>query len=229
MFPQSKHYNFYLHAKADDHVQNSFRKYGTADFALSDWIVNNVQPGWFIYDVGANIFEFTELAARAAGKHGRVFSFEPQHKLVDNYLEVRKHNRYDNVAPVQIYRCALGNKTEKATLKIEKGNAGCATISDDFNNYYNKDVIEQTIQVYRADSLNLPNIVPDLIKIDIEGAEPEFWEGTPEFIQQSPHIIIEVGPYTPIDFIDKITKDRVVTNLNDRPIEKQTNLLLTYK
>lgn len=218
---KSKFLDFYIsNIDETDHIQKLFIENGTYDEKLAEWMINNIQSGWVIYDIGANIFEYTEIAARISGKDGCVYSFEPNRELVNNYINNKHKNDYSEAADINVYPVALGDQNETTKLFYNKENIGASSISDVFIEYskdkvYSHEYAESMeIEVRRAASLGLPPIIPDLMKIDIEGAEAMFWSGAPDFLKQSKNIIIEVGPYTPEWFIEEIMQGREAYHLD---------------
>lgn len=216
-FPKSSILNFYLNALSDDHNHKRFRQEGSIDNRVASWLVDNVKPGWVIYDIGAHMFEYTEIAARLSGPNGIVHAFEPQKHLVDEYLAVKPFNDYSNVSPIVIYDFGLSNENKQAKFWSMPNNTGASTISEDFVELFSDYVYDPNgyIEVKRADSLGLPEVVPDLIKLDIEGAESLFWLGAPDFLKQAKHILIEAGSYTEDWFIQELLKDRKCFWLHD--------------
>lgn len=224
MNKKSKYLDFVLcNLDIKDGIQKYFIENGTFDEEVTCWMINNIKPGWIIYDIGANIFEYTEIAARLAKKDGKVYSFEPITSLVNNYLNNKSINNYDNVANIYIYNFALGDKNEKVTMYKSINNIGCSTLNKDFVKYseevYNRKYeIVESIDVKRADSINLLEESVDLLKLDIEGGEYSFWKGCPIFLKNSKNILIEIGPYTDIKLINELSKNRTCYDLFNNEI-----------
>jgi FkbM family methyltransferase len=208
--PTSKNLNFKLYAtKEDDLLQKIFINDGCTDNEFYDWAKNNVKPGWIIYDFGANIFEYTEIFARLSGPDGEVYSFEPQKELVENYKIAQRYNSYDNVSTVNIFNFGVSNKTENVILKTNLKNLGGSSMNSGFLEYFshrilnNENFVDQEISVKRLDEVELPHKTPDLIKLDVEGAEWQAWQGFPDFIKNTKIIIAEVGKYTEQALLDQ--------------------------
>lgn len=202
--PTSLNLNFKLYAtREDDLLQKLFIDYGCTDDSFYNWAKNTVKPGWIIYDFGANIFEYTEIFARLSGPSGQVYSFEPQKELVENYRIAQKYNSYEDASSINIFNFGVSNKTEDVMLTTNLKNLGASSMSPVFLEYYkhhralsSENFISQQIHVKRLDEVDVPNKTPDLIKLDIEGAEWLAWQGFPDFIKNTKIIIAEVGQYT---------------------------------
>ena len=221
MLPKSRYFDFHLYAvNAEDELQSAFIEKGTFDYVVSKWIVDNVSRGWTIYDIGANIFEYTELFARKSGETGIVHAFEPQNELVKGYKIARRYNDYTGVAPIKIYQVALSNEDSYLELKKSDTHSGLASL--------NFDQVERNIDAFnsvevvrslRADSseLALPQAVPDLLKLDIEGAEKLFWEGAPDFLKNSKRILAEVTYKVTSNYlIEEYLKNRVAYSIHTK-------------
>lgn len=128
-----------------------------------------VKPGMVVFDIGANIGQFTLLAAKNVGPSGSVHSFEPgpeeYHRLCDNV----RLNRFGQVHTVQKAICD------------QEGHVAFHTCSADGLGAYNslgKPFREANIQTVRVQATTLDRYVEahgigyvDLVKMDIEGAE----------------------------------------------------------
>lgn len=125
-----------------------------------------VRPGSIIYDVGAHVGYYTLLASRLTGEGGSIMAFEP---FPRNIAFLRRHLEINDVTNVRVFEAAASNKTSNAFL-VKGGNS-----------YLGRLATEGEIQVatYRVDDIvaqqNLPP--PDLIKMDIEGAEAAALQG----------------------------------------------------
>lgn len=219
-FIKSKYMDFYLFAGyKNDYIHKAYAKQsGTFDPVLSEWLIKNVKPGWIIYDVGANMFEVTEIGARLAGSTGVVRSFEPQIDLVNKYLLAQKLNRYDGVAEIQINTFGLGIENKNTTFMINKDNLGGSTFNRSFKDFADSFLKIQwemsECEIKRFDSLPYINEVPDLVKVDIEGGEEDFWNGSSQNLKNAKHIIMEMGKYTSKDFFEEVLFGRYAYDIN---------------
>jgi FkbM family methyltransferase len=138
---------------------------GVYEPELTRRIQSIVKPGMTCYDCGANVGYFTLLFSRLVGPGGRVFSFEP---LPANAAHLRQHVDINKRTNVTIIEAALADYDGKAPFS----SGGSAS----------KLVPEGSVEVdcRSIDSLGLPP--PDVMKIDVEGAEELLVKGAEETI-----------------------------------------------
>jgi FkbM family methyltransferase len=122
-----------------------------------------------VLDIGANIGWFTSIGAKLAGPAGQFYAFEPDREnfavLINNICT----HRLFNVRPLRI---ALGERDEDGQLFLSEENLGDHRISP----VAGRQAVE--IQIARLDTvLEGSGFVPDLIKIDVQGAERAAFEG----------------------------------------------------
>jgi FkbM family methyltransferase len=205
MLYKSKHFDFYLYLdNPEDYIQKKFIDEGVFDEEIYFWSKKNIKSGWLIYDIGANIFEYSEMFSRLSGKDGVVYSFEPQKHLVENYKKFQEKNSYTNAAKIEIFNFALGNKNGVDVLLKNIKNIGGSTLSKKFVEIKKGQEVyseKEHVSIARADCLDLPEQIPDLLKMDIEGYEWEAWQGFTENMKKAKNIIAEVGSYTEKDLL----------------------------
>ena len=136
------------------------------DFAL----MNELKPGDVIYDVGANIGDYTEKFAQCVGIKGSVVAFEPS---PDAAAKIRI--RCQGHSHVQVLQIALAD--QNTTMALNLGESSDSPVNSlAIENARGKSI---DVPVARAESLvsreNLRK--PNLIKIDVEGFEPEVIAG----------------------------------------------------
>lgn len=117
-----------------------------------------VRPGMTVYDIGAQAGFYTLFFSRLVGAAGRVYAFEPcpyeARFLVD-------HVRINCLTNVKIFQAAVAERTGFVGISTDQGscqNHICAAARTAL-----------MVPCVDLDSLELPP--PDLIKIDVEGAE----------------------------------------------------------
>jgi FkbM family methyltransferase len=126
------------------------------------------------YDIGANIGIFTLPAAQIVGKDGRVVAFEAAPANYNRLLENLEQNNLTNVIP---FGLGLSSENTTATLFRPTNRLGEGGHSLLDNGVPSAGV--STILLARLDDLvelwDLPT--PDLVKIDVEGAEMDVLAG----------------------------------------------------
>lgn len=137
-----------------------------------------IKPGDIVYDIGANVGSYTILASLLAGKAGKVFAFEP---LPENVRYLTRHVELNNLQNTTVFNAAVWK--EAGTVKFQ-GTADRVTshISDDGS------IEVETISLDdKVSSGELPP--PNVLKIDVEGAEAEVLEGATNILQTHKPII----------------------------------------
>ena len=124
-----------------------------------------IQDGWNIVDIGAGLGDFTVFAAQRA-PNGRVYAYEP---APDSIELLGKNLAINGIANVEVYPCAVSDKTGTLSLGVSGGVAVQYSTVD--TSIEPGDRVEVK-SVALADALAaLPGDICDLLKIDAEGAE----------------------------------------------------------
>jgi FkbM family methyltransferase len=156
--------------------------HGTPEPDVQDALARELSDGMVAYDIGANIGFFTMIAARAVGPQGRVLAFEP---LPENVRWLRHNADINDFRQIEIVDAAVG--AAAGTVGFESGATDVwARVSDSG---------EHRVRVLSIDDGiaegSLP--VPDVVKIDIEGAEVEALDGMRETLaRHRPTVIVEL-------------------------------------
>jgi FkbM family methyltransferase len=146
-----------------------------------------LRPGMHFVDIGANIGYFTVLAAKLVGPTGRVDAFEPD--PINRARLVRHVGENGFVEGVRVHAVGVGAEAGTVTLYHPKGvmNHGSASI---FQSVVGESDA-YSIDIARADQVI--DHIPDLIKMDIEGAELLAIQGMTGLLkgERPPAMIIE--------------------------------------
>lgn len=124
------------------------------------------QPDDVVLDAGANIGDYTIKAAKAVGRRGKVVAVEPNPGILP-YLEHNvRANHLDNVV---IVRCALGDPGEGTLIQTaDGGSVASSLVPPEGQSTIGRRVMVRSIDEIMR-SLEIDH--PDIIKMDIEGAE----------------------------------------------------------
>jgi FkbM family methyltransferase len=159
----------------------------------TSYFISRLNSGDTVLDIGANIGWFTLVAAKHSGKMGRIHSFEPRPETARMLKRTIADNDLRN--QVTVWEYALSNSWGKVDLvwRKETQNPGHSYVrgnaDETVGNY-----VSTKVTAAPLDDL-LPDIAPDLIKIDIEGAEPLAIEGAKNAIlRKRPAILSELFP-----------------------------------
>jgi FkbM family methyltransferase len=138
-----------------------------------------VREGDTVWDIGANVGQFARQFSDQVGPEGHVVAFEP----VPSCFEALREKTEDR-ANVQILNVGLGDV--EARLPMHLGEDPQGTIHTFLPT---RDDTPRTVEleVYPGDALRrdrgLPS--PNVLKIDVEGFEPEVLQGLDETLRDS--------------------------------------------
>lgn len=209
--------SFYVYTgdPKDKYVQSTCKNNGYWDMELTQWMISNIKPGWVCLDIGANIFYFTEIMARAAGSNGRVLAFEPIERLCKSYTVATILNNYSNVGEIDVFNIALSNKKDKMVLNIWEENIGGSGIVNDHqsgNHGQHGNFHTEEIFADRLDSTYDGRV--DFIKMDVEGHERFVFEGFSEEAWKCPLLVVELGAGQPDEFLIELHNKYTMEFLN---------------
>jgi FkbM family methyltransferase len=146
--------------------------YGTTEFLGTQLVRSLLEPADTVVDVGANLGEYTLIAARRVGPAGRVFAFEPHpgnNRLLTRSIET------NGLANVDVFPFALSDARGQAFLDVSSGShSGLARLTDSDGSGGNVAVACETLDTVR-DRERIPRVA--LLKIDVEGFEPAVLRG----------------------------------------------------
>ncbi len=143
-----------------------------------------------IVDIGAHIGHFT-LVAGLSNPRARIFSFEPLPRIASL---LRKNVKLNRLASVEVREHALGRQTGTAPFYVVRdGLPSSSSLSKDFMESADHDVVATLIKVSTLDAENLPRSGPVLMKIDTETTEPDVVAGGADYLRaKQPLIVIEI-------------------------------------
>lgn len=160
---------------------------GVYEEDVLDFIKDNLAKGDVFVDIGANIGDHTLFASRVVGVDGQVVAFEPISKLIKQIRESLDANQISNVT---LHSYALGDRNSTEKIYIRDNNIGGSSITP-FIEKGEGEIIETKI----GDELMQDLIRIDMMKIDVEGYEPEVFVGLKDTIlNKRPIIIFEYSP-----------------------------------
>ena len=169
--------------------------FGDYDRPLHKLIDQLVRPGMVCFDVGANIGTVAVHLARRAAPNGSVFAFEP---IAEVARRLRAHVRANHLGSlIQVERSALADRLGSATMTVADRwatNQGTATLIGrrPVNTGESRVVEVQPIDHFVSEH-GIQRI--DLMKIDIQGAEPLLLAGGARtFGHLGPDLLMEVAP-----------------------------------
>jgi FkbM family methyltransferase len=162
---------------------------GTAERPLQDALQREVKPGATFFDIGANVGFVTILAARLVGPSGRVVAFEP---VPANVAAIRENLELNGIDWVDVRQTAVGRSSGSATFIVSDVSAfsRLASVSVPSGARESIEVAVSSIDELMSSGA-LP--APDVVKLDVEGAELEAIEGMRRtFGEHQPVLLCEV-------------------------------------
>lgn len=175
---------------------------GTAEPAVQELLGALVSPGMVVFDVGANVGFLTLIAARLVGETGQVVAFEPwppANRLLSANL---RDNGIDWVTVVPLALCDregpmpfLGQEASTlGRLAITVASGAVDAITASSSQQVDATRLDTWIeQVEAGQRLGVNLRPPDLVKIDVEGAELAVLRGARRTIRSHrPTLLIEL-------------------------------------
>ena len=138
-------------------------------------------PGSVFVDIGANVGWHTALASSIVGTDGLVYAIEPNPENARLIAHTIDHNRLSNVRLIPL---ALGETTGFYPYRSAIGSNGGFV----GQGQYLLDPRATIVPTIRFDDLDIARV--DVIKIDVEGAEPIVLRGAAATIERDHPVII---------------------------------------
>ena len=171
------------------------------------WLKSFLKKGMTVVDVGANIGILSILMARQIGDSGKLYAFEPTKKTYEILRHNLALNGFEGAKNITVFHKALADK-DGETEFVEYQVCG-------HNSMYHMD--EEAVNITKVSMSSMDSLLGnekiDLVKIDVEGAEPLVLEGMKDIIEKNPElrIILEFTPdnllhagIQPIEFLQKL-------------------------
>jgi FkbM family methyltransferase len=152
-------------------------------------VAGRLRPGMVFYDGGANIGLFTLIAARLVGETGQVFSFEPEPEIAARLRENSRHNLFSWVTVVE---AALYSRTGKigfnGATRLKSPDRGTGRVQEE-----GTEPSGASVQAIALDDFVTAHPDPDVLKLDVEGAEVEVLQGARKLLQRRrPAVVCEL-------------------------------------
>lgn len=160
---------------------------GNYEVSETQFFCSIIEPGMTVADVGANIGYYTLLAANRVGPTGRVVSFEPlEHNAALLSRMVAENGLGDRV---RVQQQAVSDRPGTAELTIAAGarNSGGAYLAPTSD--VRPGFVTQKAETVTLDSFEELRDV-DVLKIDVEGAEPFAFLGAQTIFENARPIVL---------------------------------------
>ena len=164
---------------------------GNNELPVQEALHTLLSPGDVCFDVGANVGFFTLLAARSVGPEGRVVAFEPG---PDNLTTLRKNVAQNDASQVMISPCAVSNTDGTDQLLLAEYSGGHSLVTQSIEAAGSMTVNTVTLDTFVRDHHARQ---PDVVKIDVEGAELAVLEGMRMLLdERRPTLVLELDAAT---------------------------------
>ena len=154
--------------------------HGWYDKGQTDFFKHILKPGMVFIDIGANIGYFSLIAASIVGSAGKVVAFEPDDEHFDLLRRNIENNNYKNITPIKM---AVSDTTGVVEFYRNPVNL-CAHSLIESEGYSMVKVAATTLDDFFHDERI------DVIKIDVEGAEPIALRGMRGVIRNNKNLIL---------------------------------------
>ena len=164
---------------ADDHLTPWIRSQGVWEADVMKLLARTLRPRSTFVDVGANVGFHTLLGAQLVGPGGTVVAVEAAPWTV----ELLRANVWRHGADVRIVDAAASDAAGTVRLELVPRHRSGARLSD----------AEDAVEV-RAAPLDefVPDLAVDVLKADVEGAEPLVLRGARRLLERSPGLLAVV-------------------------------------
>jgi FkbM family methyltransferase len=172
------------------------------DPPLTAAIAGFLDEGDVVFDVGANVGYYTMQALQNVGKTGAVYAFEANPEM---FRILTLNGVQNRAANLHAFNVAVSDRPGTATFYVNPQEEGTSSLHDP-RPYAPQGSLYDTIEPISVAAITLDEYFLDaglkavkLIKIDVEGFEPQVLEGGRRFIQKyrPDHIVFEVSSLMP--------------------------------
>jgi FkbM family methyltransferase len=167
-----------------------------SEIRLARYLIKTLKPTDIVVDVGAHFGYYTLLSAALIGEKGRVFAFEPS--------EIAYQVLQENVKNLPFIKTINAALSDSFGTKLFNE---FPVLFSEHNSLYTKDIFDENvsfiqgakrkeISTFRLDDfLASENVLPALVKIDVEGSELEVLIGMERlWTIHKPVIVMEYHP-----------------------------------
>ena len=182
--------------------------FGTYELDGQQLLAKLLKPGHTLYDIGGNIGFYTTIGAHLVGPEGQVYAFEP---FPSSAQAIRKNAALNGFTNVSVYEVAALDHGGTIDLRVRSFSSWNEIVDPD--NVANSDeghiIKVPTVaidELVEADQLK----PPDLVKIDVQGAEISVLRGMMKTIRSNRPIIMcevhraVVNAFS--DFVDQVIR-----------------------
>ena len=162
------------------------------------WLTNQLKPGDVFFDVGAHHGWVSMWGLSLVGREGKVYSFEPSPANLSILKWHRTRNKFSQWAVVP--KAVSDVDSEEEFFLVDTGDSPMNSLTTGAPGtpfMDGREIRKISMQTITLDTFcNQSNLRPDLVKIDVEGAELLVLHGARKLLGEScPIIVLAVHPY----------------------------------
>jgi FkbM family methyltransferase len=154
---------------------------GTAERAMQAFLAEHIHVGDVVLDLGANVGYFALTAAALTGPSGRVIAYEPMPR---NAEALRANIAANRLRHVDVVEAAVSDRAGRAILHLNESDQEASLVHGGIA--ASLSVSSVTID----DEMSRRALSPNLIKIDVEGAEEIVVRGMPATLKRARPVIV---------------------------------------
>lgn len=155
---------------------------GVYEKETANWLLSHLHEGNVFFDIGANFGYFTLLGGRAVGSEGKVFSFEP---IPENSRIIEEMITLNELRTSKVISSAVSDASGTIEFALESTNANSHISSFGLPHAPSKVLETVFVRTISLDEFCDENdVVPDVIKCDVEGAEVAVLAGAKRLLEK---------------------------------------------
>lgn len=165
-----------------DHEYGAANIVSNHEMFVVNFLLENLKDDSNFVDIGAYQGYFSLIASKKI-KTGTIYSFEP---CIGSYDILKRNVDLHNLANVKIFNMIISEKTNSSKIYWRPGAECISRIFDiptDNNAYFSDNILSTSLDEILDNHFKDKTI--DCIKIDIEGAEVELFQGSKKFFNRN--------------------------------------------
>jgi len=129
-----------------------------------------ISPGNIIFDIGSSHGVITCLASKLTGETGRVYSFEANPYVIENSKHLASANKLNNIIFINNF---IGENSDTITdfFAVPEPYSVASTKNPEIFKFHSDAVPTKVKMLSIDDFVKRSGVIPDVCKIDVEGAE----------------------------------------------------------
>ena len=153
--------------------------------AVSTALIDIVQPGQVCFDVGAHHAHLSVVMSRLTGPRGLVCAFEANRATARHAVSVLRDYGCQNV---WVSHGAVTDRTGQVLPLYGDGHGGDSIVFERAGR-----VVDEPRTMSLDDFCRTNDVWPDVMKLDIEGAELPALHGAPALLERTPLVVTEMS------------------------------------